>query len=476
MSTGAVVVVEISRWSEGAYLVGLLVDDIDEQARTLGTSVLEQRGFGVKGRPHGAQLICIGRRGYGFSGQLVGSGRVLRKSNSTGLSGAMQRKESVMTERWMISSDSHVVELPDLFTSRIDREFADRAPRVVEEDGVDWWTIGSGVEVPAINPTRAGDRFDDPDTRRHRVKFDDEVRRGAYMPDEWIKDNESDGVWGGVLFPSMSLIFYGIEDSALLSAVCRTYTDWAIEFASAYPDRLKALAMINLDDIDAAVAELQRSRKRGASGALIPVAQSPERPYDSPIYEPFWAAAQDLDMPLNMHVATNRGADEWKLIYKFSEHASAPDYWVRVGIGDMIMSGVFERYPRLKVGSVEHEAGWAAFWLRRMDHLYTESIDLGAGTSSVKFRDGALPSDFFKRNVFICFTEDDVAIHNRHIIGTKNLLWGSDYPHGESTFPQSRRVVAEHLAMVAEDEFFQMTSGNVADLYHFDVPPGGPNP
>ena len=200
-----------------------------------------------------------------------------------------------MTARWMISADSHIVEQPDLFTSRIDRKFLDRAPRVIEQDGVDWWTIGSGVEVPAINPTRAGERFEAPEARRESVKFDGNVRRGAYLPDEWIKDNESDGVWGGVIFPSMSLIFYGIEDGALLSAVCRTYTDWAIEFASVFPDRLRALAMINLDDVDLAVAELERSRARGASGALIPVAQPQDRPYDSPIYDPFWAAAQDLD-------------------------------------------------------------------------------------------------------------------------------------------------------------------------------------
>lgn len=375
-----------------------------------------------------------------------------------------------MSERWMISADSHIVELPDLFTSRIDREFADRAPRVFEQDGIDWWTIGDGVEVPAINPTRAGDRFERPEARREALKFDSNVRRGAYLPDDWIKDNESDGVWGGVLFPSISLVFYGIEDSALLSAVCRTYSDWAIEFASAYPDRLRALAMINLDDVDLAVAELTRCRERGATGALIPVAQPPDRPYDSPIYEPFWAAAQDLDMPLNLHVATNRSPDEWKRIYKFSEHAAAPDYWVRVSLGDIIMSGVFDRFPKLRVGSVEHEAGWAAFWLRRLDHLYTESIDI----SAVKFANDALPSDVFRRNVFICFSEDSVAVRDRDIIGSGNLLWGSDYPHAESTFPQSRRLVAEQLSCVTPEEFDQMTLRNVASLYQFDVPARGP--
>jgi hypothetical protein len=372
----------------------------------------------------------------------------------------------------MLSSDSHVVEPPDLFTTRIDRAFVDRAPRVVEEDGVDWWTFGAGNEVPAVNPTRAGDRFVDETERSRRVKFSSDARPGGYLPEAWIKDNESDGVWGGVLFPSMSLIFYGIEDSALLTAVCRVFTDWCCEFASAYPDRLKAVAMINLDDIDAAVAELARVRERGAAGALIPVAQPTGRTYDHPMYEPFWSAAEDLDMPINMHIATNRTPNEWKLAYKPSENAAAPDYWVRVALGDLILSGVFDRHPRLRVGSVEHEAGWAAHWLTRLDHLYSESLDypqIGG-----QLRDGALPSDHFRRNCFISFSEDPVAVQNRDLIGVANLTWGNDYPHGESTFPRSREIVSGHLAAVPADEQALLIAGNVAALYGFDVPSGRP--
>ena len=110
--------------------------------------------------------------------------------------------------------------------------------------------VDGDPQVPALNPSRAGDRFDEEGERR-RTNFDRDVRLGGFDPDEWVKDNETDGVWGGVLFPSMSLVFYGIEDTELLSAVCRVYTDWAIEFAGAHPDRLRAVAMINVDDVRA---------------------------------------------------------------------------------------------------------------------------------------------------------------------------------------------------------------------------------
>ena len=132
----------------------------------------------------------------------------------------------------MISSDSHIVEPPNLFADRIAAEFRDQAPRVIEDEGVDWWVVEGSSSVPAINPSRAGDRFDAAKDRRRRQKFEHDVRAGAYEPDAWIRDNESDGVYGGVLFPSLSLVFYGIESSSLLSAVCRVFTDWVIDFAS----------------------------------------------------------------------------------------------------------------------------------------------------------------------------------------------------------------------------------------------------
>jgi Amidohydrolase len=383
-----------------------------------------------------------------------------------GASTTRRTEANISNNYWLISSDSHIVEPPDLFTGRIDRRFSDQAPKVIDLDGVDFWVVGDYEGVPAINPSRAGDRFEDPSLRRKRVRFDTDVRLGAYVPEEWIKDNESDGVYAGVLFPSMSLIFYGIRDSALLTAVCRTYTDWAIEFASAFPERLKAVAMLNLDDVAAAVTELERARSRGAGGALIPVAPG-EPSYDHPDYEPLWSAAEDLCVPLNMHVATNRTPGEWRALTPATSQARL-DYWIRVAIADMVLSGVFERHPKLRVGSVEHEGGWAAFFVRRMDHQYTQSLDFG-GTYP-RFKNHALPSDFFHQSIFISFTEDDVAVKNRDIIGIGNLTWGNDYPHGESTFPRSRQIVDERFKNVPVDELIRMTQANAADLYGINVP------
>ena len=118
------------------------------------------------------------------------------------------------------------------------------------------------------------------------------------------------------------------------------------------------------------------------------------------------------------------------------------EYDMREAVASMIFGGVFERYPRLHVGAVEFEVAWAPYFMGRMDNVYTERA---VGVHGRRFKDGALPSDFFRRNIFISFQEDDLGIQLRAHIGVENLLWGSDYPHAESTFPRSREIVARIL-------------------------------
>ena len=128
----------------------------------------------------------------------------------------------------------------------------------------------------------------------------------------------------------------------------------------------------------------------------------------------------------------------------------------------MIYSGVFERYPKLQVGAVEHELSWAAHFLDRIDYNYDQrSHDL----SGHRFKENMVPSDYFRRNVFISFQEDALGIKLRDIIGVDTLMWGSDYPHHESTFPRSREILEEILADCTEDEKSEITGGNAARVY-----------
>jgi predicted TIM-barrel fold metal-dependent hydrolase len=265
------------------------------------------------------------------------------------------------------------------------------------------------------------------------------------------------------------LQLFSVPDSTLLTALFRSYNDWIAEFCSAYPTRLKGIAMINVDDVPEAAKELERSRKHGLAGAMITVYPAEGRSYDRPEYEPFWAAAQALDMPLSLHIATNRPSPGLPLEDNRSTRPALlanADHWVRVSLGHMIFAGVFERYPRLQVGTVEHELSWAPHFLERIDYTYTQRARRDWW---YRFKGQALPSDFVHRNVFLSFQEDHLGIRDRDIIGVGNLMWASDYPHTESTFPRSQQILERILAGVSDEERQQITYTNVARLYHFDL-------
>jgi predicted TIM-barrel fold metal-dependent hydrolase len=139
---------------------------------------------------------------------------------------------------------------------------------------------------------------------------------------------------------------------------------------------------------------------------------------------------------------------------------------VRVSLGHLILEGVFERYPRLRVGSAEHEIAWVPYFLDRLDYTYTQRA---RRTHWVRYRTDVLPSDFFRQNAFLSFQEDAMGIRDRALIGVDGLMWGSDYPHTESTFPRSRTILERILDGVPGEERRQITASNVARLYQFDA-------
>src|ERR1700689_4628611 len=206
----------------------------------------------------------------------------------------------------VLSSDSHVFEPADLWETRIDVAFRDRAPRIQRIEGTDHIVVEADQILSGIGLiSNAGARFEAPETISAQGRFED-VHRGGYEPEQHLKDMALDGVSGEVLYPSQGLFYFKIADSALMSAIFRAYNDWLAEFCRVDPARLKGIAMINLDDIPDAIAELQRTARAGLSGAMIPEYPFEDRRYDQSEYEPFWTAAAALGMPLSLHTATRR--------------------------------------------------------------------------------------------------------------------------------------------------------------------------
>ena len=373
----------------------------------------------------------------------------------------------MMHDGRIISSDSHVVEPPDTWTGRLPAKYGDRAPRVVQDSDGDWWMV-DGVRTNSFQGgAQTGKRFERPDELRPAGRFAD-VRTGAYDPEQFLADNDLDGVWGSVIYPTEGLSLYQVPDGELLTAIFAAYNDWLAEFCRYAPARLKGIATIHVEDVAAAIAELTRARTLGLVGAMITVGPAETASYDRPEYEPFWAAAQDLEMSLSLHIATFRPSPG--IAYEDNRTArpgliATWDRYVKVSLAHMILSGIFERYPRLRVGSVEHELGWVPFFLDRLDYTYTQRARRPWWH---RFKEG-LPSDFFRRNVFLSFQEDSLGMRDRELIGVDQMMWGSDYPHTESTFPQSQKLLDRIFAGVSDDERRRITCDNAAALYGFEI-------
>ena len=365
----------------------------------------------------------------------------------------------------IISSDSHISEPPDLWTSRMDHAFRDRGPRVVGEDDADWWYC-DGQKVISFHGGGAqlGVRFKDPQ-KMSRLERVDSVIPGAYIPEARIKDLDQDGIYGEILYPTAGGVLYHWLDDELLTVVCRAYNDWLAGFCKAQPKRFCGLAMLNTDNVEEAVNELKRCAKLGLGGGLISVYPQEQDRYDHPKYEPLWAAAEALNMPLAMHINTFRrgqGQGFSDEVYDTASFRVNSDHWVRMSIGHMIFSGVFERHPNLRVGAVEFEVAWAAHFIERMDYIYSKRA---YPSRWHHFGNGMLPSGYFHQNVFLSFQEDALGVRLRDVIGLDTLMWGSDYPHPESTFPRTQEILQEVLKECPLEEKGKIVGGNAARVY-----------
>jgi predicted TIM-barrel fold metal-dependent hydrolase len=371
----------------------------------------------------------------------------------------------------LVSSDTHVVEPPQLWLERLPAAWRDRAPRTVLDEDGEWWFVDGLRTNSFAGGAQVGLRFEDPASLRVAARFED-VRRGAYDPVEHLAENEVDGVLGSVLYPTEGLLLYAVPDAGLLTVMCAAYNDWLIDFCSYDFKRLRGIAMLNTDDATVAAAELERCADAGLAGALVPVSLAPGDFYDDPRFDVLWAAATALDMPLSLHIGTGRASGSGGGFASDLRSLRAStmvnqDHQVRNSLTDLILGGVFERFPGLRVGSVEHELGWAPYFIDTLDLTYTQRA---RRKEWHRFEDtSVLPSDFFRDNVFMSFQADAIGIELRRYFGEWSLMWGSDYPHTESTFPRSRQVLVELLGQIPTHESADMVCNNVVSLYRFEI-------
>ena len=371
----------------------------------------------------------------------------------------------------VISADSHIVEPPDLFVESIDPKFRDRAPRVVEdpEFGSIWQVEGLGY--PSVELMAGAGR--DYDEIGLEARFD-RARQGGWDPAERLEDMDTTGVDAALLYPTIGFHSYGIEDLELLEAVLAAWNRWIADFCKVSPERLKGVGCVVLDDIDRAIAEMERCKRLGLATVNVP-SQLEGPHYGTDTYDRFWAAAQDLDMPISTHIGSTRGAlshsravDHMKRmagepIHDYADGSMAlPDREVQQMIFRLIASGVFERFPRLRFICAEFEAGWAAPMLANLDST------LWDGTHPyISYDLPRKPSEYFQSNMALTFIRDEVAVRCRDLIGVENLMWSDDYPHLESCWPDSAKVIDEIMPKdsIPVEDRTRILSGNAKQIY-----------
>lgn len=382
-----------------------------------------------------------------------------------------------------ISADSHVVEGADVFIGLAER-FGDDAPRVMhagtDQDaiiipskgnagirrriGIAGLRIRDGIEVqrrPGRKPEV--DDLADPEVMAIMSRGYDGLREGIRDGSCRYIDQDADGIAAEFLYPGFFGLF-SFENTELLVACQKNYNDWLMDYTRHSDSRLFGLAAIPMQDPNAAYDELKRVIENGFLGGCIPCTAPAEAPYHDSCYEAVWTLAEEAGFPLSMHVGTNA-----YLPHEFRPNKATRDpiadyantqSTIQRTLTDLICRGVATRHPNLKFVVAEFNGGWIGHWLDRVDQGLQREYRFRSDEYT-----GELPHDVWSRQFYATIEDDRPAVLTRELIGVDNLMWGSDYPHVDSTWPCSLEVLDEIFQDVPDQERQRITRENVERLY-----------
>jgi predicted TIM-barrel fold metal-dependent hydrolase len=371
----------------------------------------------------------------------------------------------------VISADNHLIDPKDLYVERLPRQFRERAPRVLRgRDGGDGWSFDGGPPARTFGLEAVAGQPD------HRGKYRptgmtwEEILPGNYDGAAHLADMDRDGIDGVVVYPMVAMAAYSLPDAPLRIAILQTYNDWLLgDFEAADPARLVGLCALPVDDgMDACVTEVRRCSAKGARGFFVP--GSPERSYWDPVYDPLWRELCETGSVVSFH--RNHGgrprADEAPqldlpglnvggIAVRFFSAVTPLTY--------MIFTGVFERFPGLKVVVGEVNCGWMPFWLDNMDQNFEQQKHWA------RLPFDRPPSSYAGVNTFVTTLDDRVGFAamraDPHLADA--VMYSIDYPHSVSLWPNSRRHVAELTAGMDAASRRKVLSGNADRLYRFSA-------
>jgi predicted TIM-barrel fold metal-dependent hydrolase len=321
------------------------------------------------------------------------------------------------------SADSHVLEPQDLWEKELPSKYTERALKVIRE----------GNEEVAV--------IDGIESRRARIDKGDSATGvgprppGHSEPSARLDDLDDQGICAELLFPSLGLWIYRTQDAELAMAHARLYNDWLADQFLRHSDRFVGVAILPVNDTDQAIAELHRVADMGFQGVNLPIVPPDDRPYNDPVHEPLWDALSETGLKLCAHTGTGsepiiaRGLGG--AVINFAVNGLPPQAMIAYLVG----SGVLDRHPDLHVVLVEGGASWLPALMEHMDEGYIQHGRWARPALS------AMPSEIARRQVHVSFQHDRAVLYTIEITGTDALLWGSDYPHLEGTWPNTKSEI-----------------------------------
>jgi predicted TIM-barrel fold metal-dependent hydrolase len=363
------------------------------------------------------------------------------------------------TEYNLVSADSHVIEPGDLFEKRLPSALRKRAPKLESWNGGSAWLM-DGTE-PITLPTSAATGSG------YKLRADskpiafDEVLPAMYDPAERLLAQDADSVDAEILYPSPDLwdAIRHLDDAELKLACVRAYNDWIAEFSAHHPDRLIGLGKIPSTSPKDAEEELVRCVKElKLRGVILEAWPGDKSTGSDPTNDPFWATAHDAGVPVSIHYSIS------------GEARSAPSSGIVPGLRPpmadaalpMVASGVFDRFPDLKVVLAHGDAGWTLHWLEFTDINYIRHRHLAQYALA---NPDAVPSEYIRRHFFFTIHQDRSAVRNRAKIGTTHLLWASHLPLDAADWPDDRRQAIRLTEELPDKERRALLAENTARLY-----------
>lgn len=369
---------------------------------------------------------------------------------------------SESTPYQLISSESHVIEPPTVF-DELPASLRSRAPRLETVDGASAWVIDGFEPIPLAASTATGSgwhRAADGASTSDTLTWD-EVLPALYDAAARQRALWTDSIDAEILYPTPELwdAIRQLDDTELTLALVRTYNDWIAEFCRSAPEQFFGLAKLPTTSVDDATAELQRAvGDLGLRGAILDAWPSGSPTGGSSEDDPLWAAVNELQVPISLHVGFGPTAN------------TAPPLGIAPGmkpqmadtVHPMVAGGVFDRFPDVKIVLAHADAGWALHWMEfydinyvRMKHLAQFALD----------DPDAVPSDYIRKHAWFTFHQDRPAVKNRHRLGDAHLMWASHLPYDDANYPDSRQQAMRVTDEAPTDERQALLAGNVARLY-----------